>query len=182
MRKLFILYGPQGAGKTTFVQENKLDEFSVSADEVRRMFSRYVPALDGDKVLIAGEHLQRLTRRIVQEQADNLMFLGSPVIIDAVNASPRSRSQWEALADSHGYDVLAVDFTQVSREELLSRNLKRGGTGFPILSHSWIASIPFRRRRLSLRRRCWIVLKLARLTWAIGRYEWLVMYSPAGAP
>lgn len=131
MRKLFILYGPQGAGKTTFVQENKLDEFSVSADEVRRMFSRYVPALDGDKVLIAGEHLQRLTRRIVQEQADNLMFLGSPVIIDAVNASPRSRSQWEALADSHGYDVLAVDFTQVSREELLSRNLKRGGDRIP---------------------------------------------------
>ena len=131
MRKLFILYGPQGAGKTTFVHENHLEEFSVNADDIRRMFSRYIPSLDGDKVLVAGEHLQRLTRRIVQEQADNLMFLGSPVIIDAVNASPRSRSQWEQLADSHGYDVLAVDFTQVSREELLARNEKRGGDKIP---------------------------------------------------
>lgn len=128
---MFILYGPQGAGKTTFVHENHLEDFSVEADAIRRLFSRYVPCVEGGDVLIAGEHLQRLVRRIVQEQADNLMFLGSPVIIDAVNASERSRAQWHNLADSHGYDVLCVDFTQVSREELIARNRGRGGDTIP---------------------------------------------------
>lgn len=131
MRKLFILYGSQGAGKTTFVHENHLEHFSVEADAFRRLFSRYVPCIEGGEVLIAGEHLQRLVRRIVAEQADNLMFLGSPVIIDAVNASQRSRAQWQNLADSHGYDVLCVDFTQVGRQELIARNRRRGGDEVP---------------------------------------------------
>ena len=131
MRNLFILYGPQGSGKTTFVRENGLSEFSVNADEVRTSFSRYVPCVDGETVLVAGEHLQRLTRRIVQEQVDNLMFLGSPVIIDAVNASERSRAQWSALASSHGYDMWCVDFTHTSREELVARNQARGRDKIP---------------------------------------------------
>lgn len=127
MRKMFILYGPQGAGKTTFVRENHLEDCTVNADAIRLAFSRYVPATDGQKVLAVGEHLQRLVRRIVQEQAESLMFLGSPVIIDAVNASQRARAQWHSLADSYGYDVLTVDFTAVPRAELIARNQARGG-------------------------------------------------------
>lgn len=127
MRKMFILYGPQGAGKTTFVRENHLESCSVNADQIRAAFSRYIPCLDGGEVLVVGEHLQRLVRRIASEQAENLMFLGSPVIIDAVNASQRARAQWYSLAQSYGYDVLIVDFTSATRTELIARNQARGG-------------------------------------------------------
>lgn len=39
MRKLVILRGAQGCGKSTFIKENNLERFTLSADQIRLMYS-----------------------------------------------------------------------------------------------------------------------------------------------
>lgn len=39
MRKLFILRGAMGSGKSTFIKDNKLEDYTLNADKIRLMYN-----------------------------------------------------------------------------------------------------------------------------------------------
>ena len=46
MRELYLTMGSPASGKSTFIQEHNLEDYTIVADKVRTLFGRYHLALD----------------------------------------------------------------------------------------------------------------------------------------
>ena len=51
MRTLFLLRGAPGAGKSTWVKENQLEPYTLSADNIRQMTAGLVYDLSGEAII-----------------------------------------------------------------------------------------------------------------------------------
>lgn len=84
MRKLVILRGAMGCGKSSFIKDHNLERFTLSSDQIRLMFnspqmnvyySEEIPQYNNEKVW-------KLLYNILEER----MKKGEFTIIDAVHA------------------------------------------------------------------------------------------------
>lgn len=124
MRKLVILRGAMGCGKSTFIKEHNLERFTLSSDQIRLMFnapqmninySEEIPQFNNKKVW-------ELLYSILEER----MKKGEFTIIDAVHAyTDESFSTYKKLAEKYRYRLYILDFTDIPIEEVRKRNLNR---------------------------------------------------------
>ena len=124
MRKLVILRGAMGCGKSTFIKEHQLEIFTLSSDQIRLMFnapqmninySEEIPQFNNKKVW-------ELLYTILEER----MKKGEFTIIDAVHAySDESLTIYKKLAEKYRYRLYILDFTDISIEEVYNRNQNR---------------------------------------------------------
>lgn len=125
MRRLVLLRGAPGCGKSTFVRDHGLSDLVVSSDAIRRMLYPMVHTLDGDRSILGGA--ERTVWQMVSSIVEERMRRGATVVIDATNLSPRDQQPWYALARTHLYRVGMVDCQAgVSDDELRRRNRLRG--------------------------------------------------------
>lgn len=124
MRKLVILRGAMGCGKSTFIKENNLERFTLSSDQIRLMFnspqincdySEEIPQFNNKKVW-------NLLFKILEER----MKKGEFTIIDAVHAyNDESFPVYKKLAEKYRYRLYILDFSDIPKEEVYKRNLSR---------------------------------------------------------
>lgn len=123
LRKLIILRGAMGCGKSTFIKEHKLETFTLSSDQIRLMFnapqmninySEEIPQFNNKKIW-------ELLYLILEER----MKKGEFTIIDAVHASNESLTTYKKLADKYRYRLYILDFTHLPKEEVYKRNANR---------------------------------------------------------
>lgn len=124
MRKLVILRGAMGCGKSTFIKERKLENFTLSSDQIRLMFnapqmninySEEIPQFNNKKVW-------ELLYTILEER----MKKGEFTIIDAVHAyNDESLTIYKKLAEKYRYRLYILDFTNIPKEEVYKRNQNR---------------------------------------------------------
>lgn len=124
MRKLVILRGAMGCGKSTFIKEHQLERFTLSSDQIRLMFnapqiniyySEEIPQFNNKKVW-------GLLYTILEER----MNKGEFTIIDAVHAyNDESLTIYKKLAEKYRYRLYILDFTDISKEEVYKRNQNR---------------------------------------------------------
>lgn len=123
---MFFLYGAPGSGKSTFVAENQLEPFTVSPDEIRRMFAVEVSATDGGSAPLLSGRVHRRVFQLAEEIAETKAFRGATIVIDAMNINPRSIKPFISVAKAHGYRTVGIDFNKnITLDELIERNLKR---------------------------------------------------------
>lgn len=125
MRKMTIMRGPQGSGKTTILERAGLARHVVSPDRIREAVSSCVLQPEGDfghdrdqDPIVWDIALASLKRRLQK---------GETVAFDAT--LPRSPDV-EAIADlalAAGYDVLVVDMYGCDHQAAMERNLSRQG-------------------------------------------------------
>jgi len=125
LRKLIILRGAMGAGKSTFIKENHLENYTLCPDTFRlflrapEMTSEYtekIPQYDNQKVW-------SLLYYFLEER----MKKGEFTIIDAVHAYKEDFSMYKKLAEKYRYRTFVIDFTKIPIEEVLKRNQTREG-------------------------------------------------------
>lgn len=125
MRKLVILRGAMGSGKSTFIEKNNLDMYTLSLDKIRLMFNslemtntytEMIPQFNNQKVW-------DLLYYLLEER----MKKGEFTIIDAVHDKRESFSTYKKLAEKYRYRLYVVDFSDISKEELYERNKNREG-------------------------------------------------------
>lgn len=123
MRKLIILRGAMGAGKSTFVKKHNLERFTLCADEIRLLlnapelttsYSEAIPQFNNKKV---WDFLYTLL--------EERMRKGEFTIIDAVHAKKEDLMVYKKLSEKYRYRLYILDFTNIPKEEAYKRNQNR---------------------------------------------------------
>jgi predicted kinase len=121
-RKLIIMIGVPGSGKTTwakqYLEEHKNDEFKwvrVSRDDIRMMC--FNVEFDTANEVTVTQIEDKLVRLALEE--------GKNVLIDATHINRKSRNKWHKLAlDIGGINVIEKGF-KIDLETCLERNRNR---------------------------------------------------------
>ncbi len=124
MRKLIILRGAMGSGKSTFIEEHHLEEYTLSADKIRLMFNS--PEMNIEYREVIPQFNNQKAWDLLYSILESRMRVGELTIIDAVHSrSDESFPIYKKLAEKYRYRLYILDFTDVPKEEVYKRNLSR---------------------------------------------------------
>ena len=123
MRVLLLLRGSAGCGKSTWIEQNGLKPYTLSADEIRLMYAS--PALN-----VCGEEcISQLNDTKVWKTLfqilESRMERGEFTVIDATNSKTSEMKRYAELCNRYRYRIYCVDFTDIPIEETKRRNKMR---------------------------------------------------------
>lgn len=123
MRKLVILRGSMGCGKSTWLKEHDLEKYTLCADTMRLHLAAPQIGIDGKDII---------SQKTNGQAWDMLFFFleermkkGEFTIIDAVHSKSSEFSRYKSLADQYRYRLYCVDFTDIPIEVAKERNAGR---------------------------------------------------------
>lgn len=122
MRTLLILRGCMGSGKSTFIKENGLTDYTLSADDIRLMFHSPKMNEEGDMTISARS--DKMVWDTLHTMLDNRMRNGDFTVIDATHKSSKAVSKYVELADKYRYNCYQHN-VEATLDECLKRNLLR---------------------------------------------------------
>lgn len=115
-RKLIILRGVPGSGKSTWIKENNLEKFTLCPDTIRLMFSSPNPRINQDN--------DSTVWSILFEALENRMSNGDFTVIDAVHAKNKTLSAYKKLCEQYRYVLIEKRF-DITLDEAVERNSAR---------------------------------------------------------
>jgi len=124
MRTLVITVGTPASGKSTWIASQGLESYTLSPDIIRLQYQAPETQIDGSKGIsqkndgAVWDHLFTLLEHRMQN--------GDFTIIDATHTRSKLINRYRTLAKQYRYRIIAVDFRDVSLEELHRRNDLRG--------------------------------------------------------
>lgn len=124
MRALVILRGSPACGKSTWIKEMKLQNYTLCADTIRMLFES--PVLVPDKpyrqISQANDgHVWQLLFELLEKRMQN----GEFVIIDATHSRSSDFSRYNKLCERYRYRKYYIEFSDVPIEECKRRNNTR---------------------------------------------------------
>lgn len=122
MRTLLLLRGAPGAGKSTWIDENNLQNYTLEADKFRQLTSNPVLGLNGE--LHITQDNDKLAWELLFQALESRMHRGDFTIIDATHSSEAMFNKYRGLVDKYRYKVYYKNF-DISLEELEHRNQTR---------------------------------------------------------
>lgn len=126
VKKLYLLRGCPGCGKSTLISQVGAEEYTISTDALRLKLAG-TEIVNGVEVI--SQKKNGIVFKIVLSSMESKMKSGLPVILDATNLSRVGK--YYTLASEYGYEVVVVDF-KVSLDVLKERNLHRGIANVPV--------------------------------------------------
>lgn len=116
-----ILNGVMGSGKSHFIKENNLEDFTLSSDELRIKMAGFDMSENG---MIISSRKDRQVWKTLYTMLETRMEMGLFTVVDAMHLHTRDFNKYKELADLYGYEIYVKRF-EVSLEELLERNENR---------------------------------------------------------
>lgn len=121
MRRLYILMGVSGSGKSKYIHDNHLERYTVSADGIRKMFGvgRTVGGDSHDyyNAPIAYAN-NKLVFKLFYEILEERMRRGETVYAEATHLGKGAFREYNKLRQMYNYDVTMIDFTAPQVREL----------------------------------------------------------------
>ena len=130
MNQLIVLHGLPGCGKSTWIKEHNLQDYAISMDSLRIMFSGPLLGIHNSLPINDFEISQRnnaTVAKLFMEILETRMKNGSFTIIDATNLQENALRDYRKLAKKYRYRLLLVDF-DLPLEKVYEFNEKRKGT------------------------------------------------------
>ena len=148
MRVLALMRGIPASGKSTWIKNMGLSEYTLSADSLRLMASspillpKITPKADYTESTISHISDSYITSGINQQndkQVWRLLFTlleirlkqGDFTIIDATHTSLKALRAYESLATTYRYRLIVIDFSHIPLELALQRNANRAYKSVP---------------------------------------------------
>lgn len=122
MKRLYLLRGVPGCGKTTLIEKLGLKNYTLSTDDIRLKIAG-TEVIDGIECISQKKNF--VVFKILNSSLEKRMLKNEPVIIDATNIT--GLKTYMDLASKYSYEVIIVDF-KVSLDVLLERNRARKST------------------------------------------------------
>ena len=123
MRILLLMRGVPGAGKSTFIKEQGLEPYTLSADALRLLYAS--PMLDNAGRWCISQHFDKQMWPFLLQTLEERMKRGCFTVVDATNIRGRDMTAYKKLANEYKYRIYVVDFTDITIEEAKKRNLLR---------------------------------------------------------
>ena len=123
MRKLFILRGAMASGKSTFIKNNDLEDFTLNPDKIRLMYSSPEMTINYNEMIpqFNNKKVWNLLFQILEDR----MRKGELTFIDAMHVYAEDLSLYKKLAEKYRYRLYIIDFTDIEFDELIKRNNER---------------------------------------------------------
>lgn len=122
MRTLLLLRGAPGAGKSTWIENNNLQNYTLEADKFRQLTSNPILGLDGQ--LQITQDNDRLAWELLFQALESRMHRGDFTIVDATHSSEAMFNKYKGLVEKYRYKVYYKNF-DISLKELKHRNTIR---------------------------------------------------------
>ena len=122
MRTLLLLRGIQASGKSTWIKENNLEAYTLSADNIRLNIANPVLLEDGSYEI--SQKYNKVTWELLYKYLEMRMQNGDFTIIDATHSDLKLLNKYKDLASTYKYTMYCLEF-DVSLEEALKRNKER---------------------------------------------------------
>lgn len=123
MRVLLLLRGSAGVGKSTYIKEHDLEQYALSADNIRLMCQS--PVLQTDGSVAISQTNEKLVWNLLFQMLEARMQRGEFVVIDATNSKTQEINRYKDMAKTYRYRIFCVDMTGVPMEECKRRNKLR---------------------------------------------------------
>ncbi len=132
MKKLMILVGNIGSGKSTLVEDLvKLNYFVICKDSLRYML--------GGNNYIFDEKLEDVIHKTSISMLRQLMKKKVSIVIDETHMNKESRAEALEIANKHNYTTIAYILPKISKRESVKRRLSvnHGDTSKKIWEEVW---------------------------------------------
>lgn len=123
MRTLVLLRGCPGVGKSTWIKNKELEQYTLSADNIRLLYQS--PLLDESGKYIISPKNDHKVWNLLFKLLEDRMERGEFTVIDATHSKQSAISRYKSLAQRYRYRTYVVDFSDVPLEIILNQNKKR---------------------------------------------------------
>lgn len=123
MRTLLLFRGAPGCGKSTFIKENGLEPYAVSADKIRMLYSS--PSLNVNGEVEINQTKDKYVWDTLYSILDSRMNNGDFTVVDATNSKTEEMNRIKNIAKTYKYRVFIIDMTDLPIDECKRRNKMR---------------------------------------------------------
>lgn len=123
MRKLVVLRGISGCGKSTFIKEHHLEAYTLCPDTLRLLYTS--PMLDEFGHYQISQEKNTKVFSLLYELLDTRMAEGEFTVIDSTNLTKDDFVKYKKLAKKYRYQIYCIDFTDVPFQTILKQNKMR---------------------------------------------------------
>ncbi len=124
MRSLVILRGSPASGKSTWIKQMNLENYTLCADSIRLMFESPILTAEKKYRSISQKNDSKVWQ-LLFELLEMRMNRGEFVIVDATHSKSSDFSRYNKLCERYRYRRYYVDFSDVPIEECKRRNAER---------------------------------------------------------
>ena len=108
MRTLLLLRGIQASGKSTWIKENNLEPYTLSADNIRLNIANPVLTEDGSYEI--SQKYNKVTWELLYKYLEMRMQNGDFTIIDATHSDLKLLNKYKDLASTYKYTMYCLEF------------------------------------------------------------------------
>ena len=123
MRILLLLRGSVGCGKSTWIEQNGLKPYTLSADDIRLLCQSPIMQVDGTEGISQAN--DNVTWKTLFNLLEVRMQKGEFTVIDATNSKTSEMNRYKEMCNTYRYRIFCVDFTDIPIEEVKRRNANR---------------------------------------------------------
>ncbi len=123
MRVLLLLRGSAACGKSTWIEQNGLKPYALSADDIRLLCQS--PTMQSDGSVTISQSNDSVVWKTLFRLLEVRMSKGEFTVIDATNSKTSEMNRYKELCDTYRYRMYCVDFTDIPIDEVKRRNANR---------------------------------------------------------
>lgn len=125
MRTLILLRGAPGCGKSTWIKEHHLEDYTIGADELRLQMTGPTVNLKGKPCIEQDRKVEPAVWEELYKILEFRLGRGEFTVFNATNTKTQEMTNLRNLANKYKYRVYLVDFTDIPIDEVKRRNHSR---------------------------------------------------------